>query len=463
MSQIIQTDFFNRFTSNLFGSIAGGAIIPNSKGDFVPTGINGEVADLKEMKAQWLGLSNPVMQKYAYEFCYPVASVVDRLAEMDLNGELEILKAKGKGKDDYAKNDWAVKMNKLLAQPNPLQTWDQFRGQQNLYKRIFGYCISLPLVPEGFQPWDAVSIINLPPWLTTVNTGKISNPYMVSSVTDVIQSVSFQYGSSYVTIPADKIIIFEDSFMQDDRKGFALPLSKLVGLDMAISNICAAMEADNVLLKKRGPLGFISHDAAASKDAITGYLPMTKREKKEVQTVLNQYGLSWSQWQFAVTRQAVKWNPISWDVKQLGTKETVVAAEKAICHRFNFPYVLYEETDATYANGNQASKNVYINTIIPAANKDMAKYNKFFKAEENDCKIELCFDDIPALQEDKKMQAEAANSLTQTLEREWLNDIITRNQWLTARGYDTIDGGDIYYSQWKSSQPQQQTEVTNNQ
>jgi hypothetical protein len=55
------------------------------------------------------------------------------------------------------------------------------------------------------------------------------------------------------------------------------------------------MEADNVLIKKKGPLGFISHDPKP--DTVAGYSPMSPKEKEEIQTELQKYGLSWNQWQ----------------------------------------------------------------------------------------------------------------------------------------------------------------------
>ena len=73
------------FFSNLFGAIGQSATMIPSNADFVPiNNIDGTVK-IKGQNAQWLGLRNRLMQKYAYEFCYPLAAVVDRLAEYDLS------------------------------------------------------------------------------------------------------------------------------------------------------------------------------------------------------------------------------------------------------------------------------------------------------------------------------------------------------------------------------------------
>lgn len=441
------------FFDNLFGTIGQTGALDRVRGgiDFIPNGSGGEIIKLTDKSSPvWLGMRSPWMQLYAYEFCYPIASVVDSLADYDLTSTIEILRLGGKGKDDFATNSWAQAMNKLLEQPNPLQSWGQFRGQQIIYKKVFGFCPVVPLIPVGFA--EAVSLINLPPWLFDVEG---SGTFMYQSrIQDFVKSYRVSLDGKIFDIAPDKLFILTDSFLQNQNKNFLLPLSKLVGLDMAISNICAAMEADNVLLRKKGPLGFISHDAAAVKDSVAGYLPMTDEDKDELQSDLQKYGLSFSQFQYVVSKIAAKWNPMSYNVKELGTKETLVAGEQAICHRFRFPYVLYEQSGTTYANGENAEQALYTSNIIPNADKDLQHYNKFFKARENNCVIVANFDNTPCLQEDKKEAADAEKTLSEALEKEYLNNVITLNQWRVKHGYDTVDGDDTYYRDIKQPEVQ---------
>jgi len=165
------------FINNLFGAIAGQSIVRQTSMDFIPLDGEGRTIQIKGDNATWLGMRNRLMQKYAYDFCYPVASVIDRLAEYDLTSEVEILRSKGKGKENYATGTWANNMNARLKNPNPLQSWEQFRGQQIVYKRVFGFCPVLPIVPTGFTPDYCTALINLPPWLfgvEAVNNASIS-------------------------------------------------------------------------------------------------------------------------------------------------------------------------------------------------------------------------------------------------------------------------------------------------
>lgn len=456
-SSPVQGSFLGRFVNNLFGSIAGGSAVSNMGFgmDFIPVDSKGGTMQIKGDNASWLGLRSPLMQKYTYDFCYPVASVVEALAELDTAGEVEILRKGGKGKDDYATSSYAIKMNKLFANPNPLQAYSEFRDQQLIYKRIFGYCPVLPIVPAGFPPEDAVAIINIPPWMFDVvpKRGNAKRSIMdFAKKENLISHYTLTIDGEIIKILPEWVFILTDSSMMDSTKYNLLPQSRLVGLDMAISNICVAMEADNVLLKKKGPLGFISDDPG-TKDSNVGYLPMEDSEKAELQGDLLRYGLTLAQFQYVISRRAVRWNPMSFNVAELQTKETVVAAEKAICHRFKYPYVMYEMTDTTFTNSGTAGKFVYQNTVIPNAQKDIQKYNVFFKAAENNVVIKICFDDIPVLQEDKKSQADARKATSDAYLQDYNNNLITKNQLRQALEYDTVAGEDFYKKDEPTKEP----------
>lgn len=436
------------FWNNMFGTIGQSSGLGRLPADigFIPTDNKGTTIQLKGETAVWLGLNVPIQQKYAYDYCFPLASVIDRLAESDITGHVEILRATGKGKENFATNEWAMLMTKRLLQPNPLQTWEQFRGQQVVYKKVYGFCPVFPVIPAGFGPEFCSSMVNLPPWLFDAEP---TNDWLYKTkIEEIVKRYRVSILGKIFYLEPQEVFILEDSFVPNFQRNFLLPQSRLVGLDMAVSNICAAMEADNVLLKKKGPLGFISHDAAATKDSTAGYIPMDDEEKKDLQDDLSRYGMSWDQFQFVVSKTAVKWNPMSFDVKQLGTKETVLAGARAICQRYGFPFVLFEDSDATYANQESAHKKLYDGNIVPNNQRDLTKYNMFFKALDNNCKLVMDFSHLAIYQEDELNAGRARAYNDQGLQMEYLNDIITKNQWLEKLGLDMIGPeGDKLYSQ----------------
>lgn len=391
------------------------------------------------------------MQKKAYDLCYPLASVIDKLAESDITGVVEILRKVGKGKENVLKTEWANQMMRLFTTPNPLQSWEQFRGQQIIYKKVFGYCPVFPVVPAGFGPEYASAMVNLPPWLFSAEPTQ--KYFYKSKIEEIVRYYKATIMGETVEFDPKDIFILKDSFMPDyECTGMILPQSRLVGLDMAVSNICAAMEADNVLLKKKGPLGFISHEVAAGKDSV-GYMPMKEEDKIEIQNDLRRYGLSWSQYQYVVSKVAMRWNPMSFDVKGLGTKETVLAGARAICQRLGFPYVLFEDSESTFSNQNTAYLKLYDDNVIPNNKRDMSEYAIFFKADENNAKIVTDYSELGVFQEDDLNQGKARAAKAQALEIEYVNDIITKNQWLEVLGLDGIGPeGDLLYSQSAAKQ-----------
>lgn len=444
----------NSFFLNLFGSIANmpiaGAL--GTFADFIPTDNHGNILKLTgQDSAAWLGMKNKMMQKFAYEYCFPLSSVVDRLAEYDVSGTIEINYAGGKGAANPAKNLWSQNMRRLMTRPNPLQNWIQFRAQQVAYKKTFGFCPVLPIVPSGMSKEYAQAMINLPPWLFTPIIAPGVNIVTATELNQIVTGWRVNILGKVTTIAPDDLFILDDGYLQDEFYSYTLPMSRLVGLDMAISNLCASMEADNVLLRKRGPLGFITH--APKSDPISGNIAMSDEVKQELQNSLAGYGLNWAQYQYVISRQPVKWESMGYNVTELGTKETIIAAERAICHRYAYPFILYEEQDATYANGGNAKKGVYQDNVIPSNRKDMMEYERFFEAEENNCEICADYSHVAAFQEDEKFKGQAAQLLDQALQIEWLNNVITLNQWRTMRGYDTTSDGDVYFKDLNVQNP----------
>lgn len=420
---------------NLFGTIASSPLLPTNV-DFIPWDRKSNVINIKGGEAVWKGLHQPEMQYWAYCFCSPLASVIDRLSEADINGELVFIDKK----EDDAGGTAVKRLKKLLNRPNPLQTWFEFRAQQVAYKKIFGYCLVYDMRPAGMETKYLWNIC--PRFATPIATDNYSIIRAEMGESPIKEWQLDIFGQSY-KIDARKIFILYDGFVERNMDNLGLPISKIAGLDFAISNICAAMEADNVLLRKKGPLGFISH--APTSDPVSGYNPMTDDEKQEVQSDLNQYGLTWAQWQYVITRHGVKWNPISFDIASLQTKETIRAATDAICDRFGYPAELMSGKNATYENRTSAERFLYNTIIIPQNKRDMHLYTIHFD-ELADVQIKGWYDDYPVLMDNKVAQGESMKFQTEAYHQQWLDKLITMNQYRTLVGLNTVKGEDFYWN-----------------
>lgn len=422
------------FYDGLFGSIASGQFAFDTNSDFIPIDGSGGTLNLKDSSAQWLGLRNKTMQYWAYCFCSPLASVIDRLADSDLNGRLMIVK--DDKSNEQSKSEKSKSVIKLLNNPNPLQTFEEYRGEQNILKRIFGYSLVFKVVI-----FDEIKyLFNLNPFFCE----PVLNPkFDIYIDPNPIAYWRCSINGKTYNISSDRILLLRDGYLgKTDDTG--LPLSKVAGLDYSISNICAAMEADNVLLRKKGPLGFISHEPKP--DNVVGYQQMTKPEQQEVQKALTEYGLSWKQFQFVVSKVPLRWNPMSFNVRDLDTKGTIKTAIDMVCDRFSYPAELMSGKNATYENRSSSEKYLYQNVVIPANARDMRRYQEFLGLEGVILKCD--FSDVPVLQESKVNAGVALKNQTDAYLIQFQNSVITLNRYRILMDEEPIEGDDIYYSEY---------------
>jgi hypothetical protein len=263
-----------------------------------------------------------------------------------------------------------------------------------------------------------------------------------TKIKSIIKRWYYHYGGKEYYFDNDDIILVKDGFI-DAHEGTFLPKSKLEGLDFYVSNICASLEADNVLLKKKGPLGVFTHDP---KPDMAGWEPMKPEFKEQLQQDLQQYGLSWGQMQYVISKNPVRWEPMSFNLRDLMTKETARQGVDTICDRFGYPAELMSGKNATYENRSSAERYFYQNNIIPFSLRRMSSYNNFFNLVEQ--KIVLDYDHVSVLQEDILKTGQALKSQADGLDVLWKAGLITFNQVQIELGNDTVAGMDIYYGEW---------------
>lgn len=436
-----------RASENMFGSLGGGMIpVPTTK-DFIPADSDGSVINIdgSNVKAKWIGLGTPMMQYWAYKNCSPLGAVIDKLAEADTNGILKITTDDGVHVKNPRKVPVLSRVIDLFAKPNHFQTWEEFNSEQVIIAKKHGYCIVLPLGGNPLDKTLSKYMFNISPlYVRPVINDDFD--YFDPSKGSPIKGFEGTLFNKRFFLPFEDIIIIKDGFVnKHESSGGYLPLSKIEGLDFFVSNICAAMEADNVLLKKKGPLGVFSHDP---KPDMAGWLPLDNKDKLELQRDLKRYGMTIGQLQYIISKTPLKWNPMSFNVRDLMTKETIRQAIDGICDRFGYPAELMSGKNATYENRDSAEKYLYQNNIIPFSIRRMAVYTKFFDLGRY--KLNLDYSHLPVLQEDSLKAGQASEAEAKALLIEWQAGMLTWNQWQQKRGRDTVSGMDIFYPEWYS-------------
>lgn len=389
----------------------------------------------------------------AYQRCPVVSSIINRQALATINGKVTIIDEKGK----ESQRMQAKALRQLLKRPNPLQSGKQFRAQNNVYKRIYGYCPVLRMVPVGFEnDFSAWRLWNIPPWMIQVED---NTDLFFLAASKPFNSIRLTYmGRSVPLDPANVFFLCEtqistglfESNSSHDNVSLNLPDSKLLPVDKNIDNIISSLEGRGTLNRERGPMWILSNDSADSPDA--GMFPIDSDAKKDLQTDFLQYGITKGQKKAIITDAKLKLQTVGFDVGQLKLLEGEIQDAKFIADQLNYPPYLLGLVDAKFDNQQIAERNMYTNSIIPDAESDDEQWGDFFKLEDFGLSIKTDYSHLPALQEDDAKASTSRLMLTQALKIEYEAGLITKNQWLQALGLEPIGPeGDLLSSDVKNT------------
>lgn len=377
----------------------------------------------------------------AYEKCPPVYSIVNKQAYAFTNGKTFITNTKGK----EASTDYAKKMRKILFNPNALQNGKQFEAQAAIYMRLFGYCVILPIKSKGFPNEDATALWIIPPYMCEFEFAKQT---FYNLKKGFISNIKVKYGNEVSNLSPDDVII-----LRDITPGFEtlfLPNSPIKPIQQNISNLIGIYNSKGMLINYRGALGILTPEAPGQYGAI----PMDPDAKKDLQNDFLRYGLKSNQWKFIISNSSLKWQQMGVPYRDLMLTEWAEDDTMVICDALNYPFKLLANTKSSSMNGTETAqfqRILYQDFVIPFAEMIYEQLSEAFHADENNCRIEKSYDHVTVIQEDKVNRGKARLLTNQACQIEFLNNIITVNQWLELNEMDTIADGDVYYTDWIAS------------
>lgn len=376
----------------------------------------------------------------AYTSCPPVAAIINKKAQAFVNGKTWITNTSGKWKGKESTNEAATKIKKLLLNPNKLQSGKQFEAQMYSLINLYGYCVILPIgKPFGYDNTEAKSFWILPNWLLDIYT---STDNFFDKDATVIKRVVFVYGGHRTELPVEELIIIKD--FTPCLTSPVLPSNRIEPMAMPINNVIGAYESRNVLINKRGPTGFLTQE-----NNPLGNIPLTEKEVNAMQADFKKYGLRKGQIQVILGMSALKWQKMGFDVNELRLMEEVTESSQAICNGLAYPPFLMGLSDTTFNNQKEASRGLYQETIIPESESIYQQWNTVFNTASYGICISKDYSHVAALQEDRLLTAQSRDAVDKALEREFKNNLITLNNWLSVLDYEPrTDGfGDMYYYQ----------------
>jgi len=347
------------------------------------------------VSANWFSLNNRLNYLDAFYTCPPLNSIINYQAYMFSRCTFKHYKKQANGKYKEIKDSNLIKK---LNNPNPLQSGNEFLSQLYIYWQVYGNNFiynATTLDPSNYD--YIVNLWNLPnQYLDIKVTNKL---WSANSLTDIIKSITLTNTREFFNV--ENIILINNSGIKYDNGKYLLGSSKIDTLIKPISNILSSLEARNVLLNKRGALGILSNE---STDA-NGTIPLQGTEKEDLQNSFLDYGLSNEQWQIIITDANLKWQQMALPIKDLMLEEGYKRDKIEICDAYSHDILLMNEKEAsTFNNLNEAHKSVYSNKIIPCWKILESDLNNFFKLEQKNEYLEICYDDIEVLKEDKSLK-----------------------------------------------------------
>lgn len=371
----------------------------------------------------------------AYQRCAPLTAIINRKTQAFINGKTTVINSRER---DASGNN-ANKLRALLAKPNLLQSGLQFEAQSYCYTQIFGYAIILLIKPVGFKDnIDATAMWNIPPFMVDIE--ETTKLFYQTEAGQVIKKIKISYKGQNAEIPVEDVFILKD--FVPSFSNILFPESRIQSLAIDINNIIGVNESLNTLINFRGAQGFLSPE----KDQM-GTVPLQENDKAALQTDFKRYGLKRGQWQIIISNAALKWQQMGYATKDLLLLETKQASVMALCDGYNYPFRLLSSIDTNSLGGTDAgifNRSLYQDTIIPESISFLEQWNNLFDTTKYNLKINKDYSQVHVLQADGKLTAEARLARNQAFQIEWEKGLITRNQWRTANGEETVAGDDLF-------------------
>lgn len=323
-------------------------------------------------------------------------------------------------------------MNFPLEQPNPNQTWADIFGLYKTYMKITGNCYIYLMSPEdGMNAGTPIQVYVLPAHLIEIVLKKDASMLTVESPIDHYVLIE---GNKYVDFDEKDVIHIKYSNPNFDMQGSHLyGMSPLRSALRNINSQNSAIDNNIKMLQSSGAFGFVYGKGT----------PWTTEQAQSMKERLQEMDKSPERLgKIAGASGEVGFQRISLTTDELKPFDFLNWDRKAICNVLNFPDELLN-SDGKASLGstdtNEARKQLITDDIQPdlvllqnALNKDFIPR---FKGYEN-AVIEWDVTELPEMQTDMKMQAEALNLIP-----------LTPNEKRMAFKYETKDedGMDIVW------------------
>lgn len=381
-------------------------------------------------KTELVPLNNIRCVEEALDKYAPLAAIVMKMSEMFANGKFEVLNRRTQNYTRGNYKEW----DDLLANPNFLQTRTEFLKQLYSFVLLNGWCYALPIYASGFTD-RPIAIFLLPPWMVEVEPVNKA-PHKVKKG-ESFRKIYVRWGQVREEIDESKLILFKDSAAVTICHKTFLPEGRIKHCVYPLSNGIGSEQSRNSLIHDRGASGILANTGSD----VHGAMPIDDDEITRLAGIYkSRYGLTPDKAaSIIITSAALKWQPMTFNVKDLMLHEEDVKCTQKIADVFGYKSKLLSiEPDAKYENSHQYKQEVYHDSIIPQATALIEQLNVGLKTPDVNIEIVMSYEHVPVLQKSEKEKGEGRKAMNDALEIEFRNSLITRNMWLETIGRDTV-------------------------
>lgn len=313
-----------------------------------------------------------------------VYSVASRIAQSFASVKWEV--------KQMIRGEWQViedsELNRVIAQPNQLQSWSEFQESAALMYLLTGNTYINGVEASGFKGFRELSVL----------PSQVTSPIIGDRVTPV-KGYELQGNVTEKFTPEE--VVHLKAF--DPRiVGFEtlIGLSPLEAALFVYSANNQQWEAMASILKNKGAMGIVT---SRSQNGLTaGQAEAMKEKYRETFGGAKEFGTP------LFTGANVDFVQMGMSSTDLQLIEQGVLSLRAICNIYKVSSRLFNDpSNSTYNNVQQAEKGMWANAVIPLLEKFKQKYNSWLAPSfGEEYKLDFNLDNIDALQADAKTRAE---------------------------------------------------------
>ena len=331
-------------------------------------------------------------------------TVIDRKASMFSNMRVKMVDKDGNEvKDDM--------LTKLLTNPNPMQSQNDFLKTFKMQEQVYGNQFIYKNKPSALTRWPLALWCVSPAYTQPILSGKVF---------DQIKKEDIIIGYQYDDQASGQRRVFPSSDVLyskiNDLDNPVLGAQPILSLRFPLSNTKLAYEYRNVIMGEKGAIGILSNN---SKDSM-GAVPMRTDEKEKIERqYTSQYGVGADQRRIILTEASLGWQPMTYPTKDLLLFEEIDANFRTIIDFYGLNANVFSGKDSTYENVKQGIILSYQDTIIPESEQFLQALAVFIGVPPQ-YKLVGTFDHMAIMKEDESKGADAMqkkiSSITQLVQ-----------------------------------------------